>query len=543
MAVAIPAQIGGQPVLILKENVTRKTGEEVIANSATTADVIGEFLKSSLGPRGMDKLLVGTVGDITLTKSGVTILSEANVEHPVGKLFVELAKAADKNVGDGTTSVVVFASALIKRGFELIKMGVHPNLVAVGYSKALRVAIGSAEKLAIKVKTDDEAILRKVASNAIIPAIGGDSNLEPLASMAVEVAKSIVEKRGKRLFIDADQLSIIKKVGGNLLDSKLVRGVIVEKEVQHPNMPKRMKSAKIALVDFSLEVKKTEISAEIEISTPEHVREIKSREREGVLSKVSDIVKSGANVLFCQKGIADFAAHRLANEGVMAVSRVKRSDVERLARATGTTIINDPADIKPERLGSAKTVEEVTFGKDKVVIVETDGPMALSVLLRGADEDILDNYERVIKRGVSAVANLYEDPRVVLGGGASVLEISKEVNRAKVRQKGEMQLVFEAYSKALDEVVETLVANCGLNKLKDTAELRTLHHKKTGVVYGVDGLGKRITDVRKIGLYEPFRVYRYWIENATDLASLVLKVDDIILATKPPEEKKEKEKS
>lgn len=540
MAVAIPAQIGGQPVLILKENVTRKTGEEVIANSAMTADVIGELLKSSLGPRGMDKLLVGTVGDITLTKSGVTILSEANVEHPVGKLFVELAKAADKNVGDGTTSVVVFASALIKRGFELIKMGVHPNLVAVGYSKALRVAIGSAKKLAIKVKTSDEAILRKVASNAIIPAIGGDSNLEPLASMAVEVAKSIVEKRGKRLFIDADQLSIIKKVGGNLLDSKLVRGVIVEKEVQHPNMPKRMKSARIALVDFSLEVKKTEISAEIEISTPEHVREIKSRERESVLSKVSDIVKSGANVLFCQKGIADFAAHRLANEGVMAVSRVKRSDVERLARATGATIINDPADIKPERLGSAKTVEEVTFGKDKVVIVETDGPMALSVLLRGADEDVLDNYERVVKRGVSAVANLYEDPRVVLGGGASVLEISKEVNRAKVRQKGEMQLVFEAYSKALDEVVETLVANCGLNKLKDTAELRTLHHKKTGVVYGVDGLGKRITDVRKIGLYEPFRVYRYWIENATDLASLVLKVDDIILATKPPEEKKEK---
>lgn len=537
MAVAIPAQIGGQPVLILKENVTRKTGDEVLANSAMTAEVIGEFLRSSLGPRGMDKLLVGTVGDVTFTKSGVTILSEANVEHPIGKLFVELAKAADKNVGDGTTSVVVFASALIKRGFELVKMGVHPNLVAVGYNRASEVAINYAEKLAMKIKVEDEELLRKVASTAIMPAIGGDGNLESLANTAIEVAKSIAERRGRRYFVDPEQFSIIKKVGGNLSDSRLIRGVIVEKEVQHPSMPRLVKDAKIALVDFSLEVKKTEISTEIEITNPEHLREIKSRERESVISKISNIRKSGANVLFCQKGIADFVAHKLANDGIMAISRVKRSDVERLAKATGATIINDPADIMPERLGRANRVEEVAFGKDKVVIVEGDSPVALSILLRGADEDILDNYERAIKRGVSAVANLYEDPRVVFGGGASILEVSKAVNKSRVRQKGEMQLVFEAYSRALEELVEALASNCGLNKLKDTAELRTLHHRKTGFVYGVDALNKRIADVRKVGLYEPFRVFKYWIENATDLASLILKVDDMILSTKPPEVK------
>jgi chaperonin GroEL (HSP60 family) len=537
MTVAIPAQIGGQPVLILKENVNRRTGDEVIANSAMTAEVIGEFLKSSLGPKGMDKLLVGTVGDITFTKSGVTILSEANVEHPVGKLFVELSKATDKNVGDGTTSAVVFASALIRRGFELIKMGVHPNLVAVGYSKALGVAVDCAEKIAMRIKVDDEELLKKVASTAIMPAIGSDGNLEPLANMAMEVVKSTAEKRGRRFFVDTEQISIVKKVGGNLSDSRLVRGVVVEKEVQHPNMPKVVKDARIALVDFSLEVKKTEISTEIEITSPEHISEIKSRERESVLSKISNITRAGANVLFCQKGIADFVAHKLANEGIMAVSRVKRSDVERLARATGATIINDPEDIVPERLGNAKEVEEVTYGKDKVVIVESGEPVALSIVLRGADEDILDNYERAIKRGVSAVANLYEDPRVVLGGGASILEVSKAVNKAKVKQKGEMQLVFEAYSRALEELVETLVSNCGLNKLKDTAELRTLHHRKNGFVFGVDGLNKKIADVRRTGLYEPFRVFKYWIENATDLASLVLKVDDMILTTKPPEEK------
>jgi len=539
MAVAIPAQIGGQPVFIIKENVVRRTGEEVLTNNAMVADVIGELMKTSLGPAGMKKLLIGTVGDLTITKSGVTILSEANIEHPVGKLFVELAKSADKNVGDGTTSGVIFAAELIKSGLELVKQGVHPSVVAVGFGKASNIALNDARTLATRIRLQDDALLRNVVKSVIMTSTGDDTAIDLLADIAIKVARSIAEKRETKYFFDTDRISIIKKVGGTLSDSKLIEGVLVEKEVQHPNMPKSIRDARVALVDFSLEIKKTEISAEIELNSPEALRRVKGDEREIVLSKIAGIIESQVKVLFCQKGVADFVAQKLAREGVMTVSRVKRSDIERLASSTGALIISDPDDIQPSRLGNARRVEEVQYGKDKVVIVEGERPLAFSVLLRGSDDDTLDSYERAVKRGVSTVANLYEDPRVLPGGGACMMEVAKAVERARLKERGEIQLAFEAYAKALEGLVTIIVNNSGLNKLREIAKLRTRHHGKTGFAFGVDGRSKAIVDVRKVGLYDPLRVFDYWIKTATDLASTVLRVDDIMMATKPSEKKTE----
>jgi len=537
MTTAIPVQIGGQPVLILKENVVRKTGEEALANNAVVAETIGEFMRSSLGPTGMDKLLVGSTGDLTITKSGVTILSEANIEHPIGKMFVELAKATDKNVGDGTTSAVIFASELIKGGFELVKNGVHPTIVAAGFHAASRVATSAAEKLALAISIEDSEMMEKVATSSMIPALalGRGAGIDILAKLAIDAAKSIAEKRGREYYLDTDQISIVKKVGGVLTDSRIVKGVIVEKEVHNPNMPRFLRNVKVALLDFGLEVKKTEISAEIELESTEDWSELKRQEKETVYSKISNIIDSGAQCVFCQKGVSDFAAERLARKGIMLVSRVKRSDMERLARSTGGIIVNDPVDIMPERMGKAELVEELTFGKDKIVILEGEEPATLSILLRSSNEDILDNYEKAVKRGISSIANIYEDARIVLGGGAIAAETAKSVDDAKLKQKGALLLVFEEYSKALERMVGTLVNNCGLNKIEYTAKIKALHHTKTGASFGVDALTKTIVDVRKVGIYEPLRVFEYWVKSATDLSSTILKVDDMIMSTKPAE--------
>jgi len=528
---------GGQPVLILKEGTARRRGREAQRNNIMAARVIAEVLKTTLGPRGMDKMLIDTLGDITITNDGAAILDEVDVEHPAAKMMVEVAKTQDDMVGDGTTTAVVLAGELLRRAEELLDQNIHPTVIVSGYRKATQMAVETLDKIGIPVNMDDRATLKKVAVTAMASKAVGVAK-EHLADIAIDAVKQIAEQRGDKWIADIDQVQITKKEGKSLLDTQLVKGIIVDKEVVHPGMPKRIENAKTALLDVALEVEKTEFSAEIRIRDPTQMKAFLDQETRMLKEMVDKIKASSANVVFCQKGIDDMAQHFLAKEGILAARRVKQSDMEKLARATGGRVVSNLDDLKAQDLGKAGLVEERKVGEDKMVFVEDcKHPRSVAVLIRAGLERMVDEAERAMTDALSVVSDVIEYNKIVAGGGAVESEIAKQLRDYATKVGGREQLAVEAFAESLEIVPKTLAENAGLEPIDILVGLRSAHEKPKGEVWGVNVFTGKVMDMYGNGVIEPLRVKEQAIKSAAEAASMILRIDDVIAATKPKEGK------
>jgi len=525
----------GQPVLILKEGTSRNRGKEAQRNNIMAARVIGEVLKTTLGPRGMDKMLIDSLGDITITNDGAAILNEIEVEHPAAKMMVEIAKTQDDMVGDGTTTAVVVASELLKKAEELLDQNIHPTIIVSGYRKAALKAVETIENIAIMVEITDRATLKKVAITSMGSKAVGTAR-EHLADIAIDAVSQIVETRGDKTLADIDNIQVIKKTGKSLFESQLVKGLVIDKEVVHPGMPKKIEKAKIALLDNALEIEKTEMSAEIRIRDPNQMKAFLDQENKMLQEMVEKIKASGANVVFCQKGIDDMAQHFLAKEGIMAARRVKQSDMEKLARATGGRIITDLTDLRAQDLGVAGIVEERKLGEDKMVFVEKcKDPRSVAIIIRAGLERMVDEAERAMTDALSVVSDVIETNKIVAGGGAVEVEIAKGLRNYATKVGGREQLGIEAFANAIEIIPKTLAENAGLEAIDILVELRSAHEKPDGQYKGINVFTGKVENMREKGVVEPVIVKEQAVKSATESAAMILRIDDIIASTRPKE--------
>jgi len=523
----------GQPVLILKEGTTRSRGKEAQRNNIMAARVIGEVLKTTLGPRGMDKMLIDSLGDITITNDGAAILKEIDVEHPAAKMMVEIAKTQDDMVGDGTTSAVVLASELLKKAEELLDQNIHPTILVSGFRKASVKAIEVINKTAVPLDINDRKTLLKVALTSMSSKAVGSAR-DHLAEISIDAVKQIAEQRGDKALADIDNIQLIKKTGKSLLETQLIRGIIIDKEIVNPNMPKKKENAKIALLDSALEIEKTEISAEIRIKDPSQMKAFLDQETDMMQDMVTKIKASGADVIFCQKGIDDMVQHFLAKEGIIAARRVKESDMEKLARATGAIISSDLDDLKKSDLGSAGHVEERKIGDDKMIFVEKcKDPHSVAILIRAGLERMVDEAERAMIDSLSVISDVIENNKIVAGGGAVEIEISKELRKYATTVGGREQLAVEAFADAVEVIPRTLAENGGLEPIDILVELRQVHDKATGKNMGINVFTGKLQDSIAAGVIEPIMVKEQAIKSAAESAALILRIDDVITAKAP----------
>jgi len=527
----------GQPVLVLKEGTSRSRGRDARRNNIMAARIIAEAIKTTLGPRGMDKMLVDSLGDITITNDGAAILDEIDVEHPAAKMIVEVAKTQDDMVGDGTTTAVILAGELLQKAEELIDQGIHPTVVVSGYRKALEKAKETLETTGIAVDLKDRETLKRVALTSMGSKAVGVAK-DHLSEIAIDAIKQITEKRGERNLADVDNVQITKKEGKSLFDTELVRGIILDKEVVHTGMPKRVENARIALINTAFEVEKTEFDAEIRIRDPTQMKAFLDQETHMLEDMVEKIKKAGANVVICQKGIDDLAQHFLAKEKILAVRRAKESDMEKLARATGGRVINNLDDLGSQDLGDAGLVEERKIGDDKMVFVEKcKDPRSVTVLIRAGLERMVDEAERAMHDALSVVADVTEHNKIVAGGGAVEAAIAKELRDYATKVGGREQLAIEAFANSMEVVPKALAENAGLEPIDILVALRSAHEKPKGNVMGVDVFSGKIIDMYENGVIDPVRVKEQAIKSATEVASMILRIDDVIAATKPKEGK------
>jgi thermosome len=523
----------GQPVLILKEGTTRSRGKEAQRNNIMAARVVGEVLKTTLGPRGMDKMLVDSLGDITITNDGAAILNEIDVEHPAAKMMVEIAKTQDDMVGDGTTTTVVLASELLKKAEELLDQNIHPTILVSGYRKAAQKAIEIIGKVAVPVDIEDKKTLLKVALTSMSSKAVGAAR-EHLAQIALDAVKQIAEKRGDKMIADIDNIQLVKKTGKSLLETQLIRGIIVDKEVVHPGMPKKKENAKIALLDSALEIEKTEISAEIRIRDPSQMKAFLDQETNMMAEMVQKIKASKADVVFCQKGIDDMVQHFLAKEGIIAARRVKESDMEKLSRATGAKISSDLEDLKASDLGMAGIVEERRIGDDKMIFVEKcKDPHSVAILIRAGLERMVDEAERAMTDALSVVSDVIENNKIVAGGGAVEIEVAKELRRYATKVGGREQLAVEAFADAVEVIPRTLAENAGLEPIDVLVDLRSAHEKEDGKYIGIDVFTGKTQNSLDNGVIEPISVKEQAVKSASESAAMILRIDDVITAKAP----------
>ncbi|MEM1680054.1 MAG: thermosome subunit beta [Sulfolobales archaeon] len=525
----------GIPVLILKEGSSRTTGADALRANMMAAVTIAEMLRTTYGPRGMDKMLVDTLGDVTITNDGATILDKMDVQHPAAKMLVQIAKGQDDEVGDGTKTAVIFAGELLKNAAELLAKDVHPTIIINGYKKALEEAISYANKIAKPVNIDDEELLARIASTALTSkAVHGVRDL--FSKIAVKAVKQVAELRGDKWYVDLDNIQIIKKHGASLADSQLVYGVVLDKEVVHPGMPKRVEKAKIALIDAPLEIEKPEITAKINITSPEQIRSFLDEEAKMLKDMVDKIVAVGANVVICQKGIDDVAQHFLAKKGILAVRRVKRSDMEKLERATGGRIVSNIEDLSEKDLGYAELVEERKVGEDKMVFVEgTKNPRAVSIVIRGGLERVVDEAERSFRDALCVVADVIKMPLITYGGGAFEMEVASYIRDLATKVGGKEQLAVEAFARSLEGIVIALIENAGLDPVDYVMKLRASHKKEDGYKYGVNVFTGEIADMSQLGVIEPLAVKVNALKAGTEAAAMILRIDDVIAAARSKE--------
>ena len=522
----------GQPVLILREGTTRNRGKEAQRNNIMAARVIGEAVRSTLGPQGMDKMLVDSLGDITITNDGAAILKEMDVEHPAAKMMVEVAKTQDDMVGDGTTTAVVLAGELLGKAEELLDLNIHPTVIVAGYRKASQKALETLDKISIAVDLDNREMMKSVSLTSMASKTVGKAS-EHFAEIALDAVKQVSEQHGDRWVVDIDNIQIIKKEGKSLQDTQLVNGIILDKEVVHASMPKLVEKAQIALVNVALEVKKTEVSAEIRIRDPSQIKAFLDKETNMLRDMVGKIKKVGTNVLICQKGIDDTAQHFLAKEGILAIQRAKESDMEKLSRATGGKIVTNLDDLTIEDLGIAEVAEERKVGDDKMVFIEgCKEPKSVSILIRAGLERMVDEAERAMHDALSVVADVYKKSKVVAGGGATEAELAKDLRAYAVKIGGREQLAIEAFAKSLEAIPSTLAENAGLEKIDIMVELRAAHEKPKGYLMGVNVFTGKVTNMRGDGVIEPLSVKEQAIKSAVESASMILRIDDVIASTK-----------
>ncbi len=523
----------GQPVLILKEGTTRSRGKEAQRNNIMAARVVGEVLKTTLGPRGMDKMLIDNLGDITITNDGATILNEIEVEHPAAKMMVEIAKTQDDMVGDGTTTAVVLASELLKKAEELLDQNIHPTILVSGYRKAAARAIDVIEKLSIPIDVTDRKAMLKVALTSMGSKAVGSAK-DHLAEISIDAVTQIAEKRGDKTLADIDNIQLIKKTGKSLLETQLVQGIIVDKEIVHPAMPKKKENAKIALLDSALEIEKTEMSAEIRIRDPSQMQAFLNQETSMMQEMAAKIKKSGADIVFCQKGIDDMVQHFLSKEGIMAARRVKESDMEKLSKATGARIVSDLSDMKATDLGFAGKVEERKIGDDKMLFVEKcKDPHAVAILIRAGLERLVDEAERAITDSLSVISDVIENNKIVAGGGAVEIEVAKELRKYANKVGGREQLAIEAFADAMEIIPRALSENAGLEPIDILVELRSVHDKEDGKYKGVNVFTGKIQNSIDNGVIEPAVVKEQALKSAAESAAMILRIDDVISSSKP----------
>ena len=523
----------GQPVLILKEGTTRSRGKEAQRNNIMAARVIGEVLKTTLGPRGMDKMLIDNLGDITITNDGAAILNEIEVEHPAAKMMVEIAKTQDDMVGDGTTTTVVLASELLKKAEELLDQNIHPTIIVSGYRKAAQKAIEALNKNAVPVDIEDRKTMLKVALTSMSSKAVGAAR-EHLAEIALDAVKQIAEQRGDKKLADIDNIQLVKKTGKSLLETQLVRGIIVDKEIVHSGMPKKKENAKIALLDSALEIEKTEISAEIRIRDPMQMQAFLDQETSMLKEKADKIKASKADVVFCQKGIDDMVQHFLAKEGIIAARRVKESDMEKLARATGGRIVSNLDDLRPADLGAAGVVEERKIGEDKMIFVEKcKDPHSVAILIRAGLERMVDEAERALTDALSVVSDVIENSKIVAGGGAAEIEVAKELRSYATKVGGREQLAIEAFADAVEVIPKTLGENAGLEPIDVIVDLRSAHEKADGKHKGINVFTGKVQNSLENGVIEPLVVKEQALKSAAESASMILRIDDVITSKSP----------
>ncbi|MEM1696716.1 MAG: thermosome subunit beta [Desulfurococcaceae archaeon] len=541
----------GIPVLILKEGTQRTAGRDALRINIMAARAVAEMVKTTYGPKGMDKMLVDALGDVTITNDGATILDKAEIQHPAAKMLVHTAKSQDAEVGDGTKRAVILAGELLRYAEELLSKNIHPTVIISGYRKAMEEALRVLDQIAVPIDIENYDILKKVAMTSLTSKAVHDAR-EHFAEIAVKAVKQVAEQRGDKIYIDIDNVQTIKKYGGSLMDTQLVYGIVLDKEVVHPGMPRRVEKAKIALLDAPLEIEKPEIDAEIRISDPSQLKAFLQQEEEILSKLVEKIAEVGANVVITQKGIDEVAQHFLAKKGILAVRRVKRSDLEKLERATGGRIVSNIDDLKPEDLGYAELVEERKVGEDKMVFVEgCKNPRSVSIVIRGGLERLVDEAERSLRDALSAVADVLRDGKIVAGGGAVEMELAKHLRKYAVKIGGKEQLAIEAFAKALEGLVVTMVENAGLDPVDMIMKLRASHEKEDGRFIGVNLDTGDLENMYEKGVIEPVSIIATAVKSGTEAATIILRIDDIIAASKlekkeetgkkPEEEKKEEE--
>jgi len=530
----------GVPVMILKEGSQRTTGVDARRSNIQAAKVIAEILATSLGPRGMDKMLIDAFGDVTITGDGATILKEMEVQHPAAKLLIEVAKAQDAEVGDGTTTVVVLAGKLLELGEELLEEGIHPTIVIEGYKKASDLALKVAEEVARPIDLTKEQLL-KVVSSALSSKVVAETR-DYLAGLVVEAALQAVEMRDGKPYLDLDWIKIEKKKGKSIYETQLVRGIVLDKEVVHPGMPKRVANAKIAILDAPLEIEKPEWTTKISVTSPDQIKAFLDQEAQILKAYVDHLASIGANVVITQKGIDEVAQHFLAKRGIMAIRRVKRSDIEKLARATGAKIITSIKDARPEDLGTAGLVEERKVGEEKMVFVEDiPNPRAVTILVRGGSDRILDEVERSLQDALHVSRDLFREPKIVPGGGAFEVEVARMVREYARKLPGKEQLAALKFADALEYIPTILALTAGLDPVDAIAELRR-RHDNGELTAGVDVHGGKIADMAALNVWDPLIVKKQVIKSAVEAAIMILRIDDIIAAGAPKKEEKKGKK-
>ena len=521
-------QLGGQPIIIFKEGTTQNRGQEAQDSNFAAAKAVAATVRSTLGPKGMDKMLIDGLGDITVTNDGVTILKELDIEHPAAKMMVEVAKTQDAEVGDGTTTAVVIGGELIENAGRLIVQGVHPTVIAEGYRMAARKAVELLNGYAVTIKANDTAMLKKIAETALT---GKNSEVSKdlLCDIVVRAIAFVTDEEGNA---DLAHINVEKKVGGSVDDSSLIEGMVIAKERAHPNMPKSVTNAKILLLNTALEFKKTEVNAKINISTPGQAQAFLDGEEQMVHTMVDKVIASKANVLFCAKGIDDVAQHYLTKAGILAVRRVKKSDIENLARATGGAVVNNLDEIRAKDLGTAGLVEEKTIANDEMIYIsKCKNPKAVSVIIRGGTQHVVDELERAVHDALMVVSVVVRSKKVVPGGGAPETELALRLREYAATEGGRAQLAIESFAGALEVIPRTLAENSGLDAIDMLVALKAAHGagKKN---FGLDVMAGKPADMLKAGVVEPLRVKTQAISSAAEAAVMILRIDDIIASSK-----------
>jgi len=532
-ATAYPAVTSsGQPVLILKEGSSQSRGKEAQRNNIAAAKLISEVVKSSIGPRGMDKMLVDSLGDVTITNDGATMLKEIDVQHPAAKMLVEVSKTTDNEVGDGTTSAVVLAGALLEKAEELLDKDVHPTVIVDGYSKASRKAIEALEGIAETVPPDDKDWLRKVAKTSMQTKLVF-KEAEELAALVVDATLAVAEKVDKTFRVDIDNVKVEKKPGGSLKDTKLIQGIVLDKEVVHSGMPRVIEKAKIALVSAPFEIEKTEFDAKLNINDPSMMKKFLDEETKMLKGMVDKVVEVGATVVVCQKGIDDIAQHYMSKAGIMAVRRAKESDMTKLAKATGARVVNNFEDLSPADLGYAAHVEERKVEEDKWVFIEgCKNPKAVTILVRGGTQRIVDEGERSLHDALMVTKDVIEKPAIVAGGGAAEAEAAAQVMRWADKLSGREQLAAQKFAEALESIPIALALNAGMDPIDAQVEFRAKHATENGKWFGIEAADGKVKDMFQRQVFEPLAVKVQVIRSATEAASMILRIDDVIAAGK-----------